>query len=69
MFELFRKGEILPDGRSNSDELHLLRSRRGNETHSAVPEGQDDGSRGQAQRRPRLVSDGGVSLSRREREG
>jgi hypothetical protein len=25
MFELFRKGEILPDGRSNSDELSLLR--------------------------------------------
>ena len=25
MFELFRKGEILPDGRSNSEELSLLR--------------------------------------------
>jgi len=28
MFELFRKGEILPDGRSNSEELSLLRNHR-----------------------------------------
>ncbi len=31
MFELFRKGEVLPDGRSNSEELSLLRNHRGNE--------------------------------------
>jgi hypothetical protein len=28
MFELFRKGEILPDGRSNSEELSLLATKR-----------------------------------------
>ena len=44
MLELFRKGEILPDGRSNSEELSLL--------HSAAPTGQDENSPGQAQRRP-----------------
>jgi hypothetical protein len=27
MLELFRKGEILPDGRSNSEEVALLNSK------------------------------------------
>jgi hypothetical protein len=35
MLELFRKGEILPDGRTNADELALIRT----PPHSITPKG------------------------------
>jgi hypothetical protein len=40
MFELFRKGEILPDGRTNEDEEALIRSETGgNRSRQAKPRG------------------------------
>ena len=41
MFELFQRGEILPDGRTNQDEAELVRAGRAN-----IPKAQNRGAEG-----------------------